>query len=109
MWSVIFSVSSVVIALLSLAVAFFAARIASHARELPQARLRSVESRTESLVASLNDLQSTMEVLANRVKMQRVRNFAMHAVKSDGEPDAATDPEGWRAWKNAQLRAGNGV
>jgi hypothetical protein len=109
MWIVIFSVSSVVIALLSLAAASFAVRIARQGAELPQERLRSVESRTESLVASLNDMQVTMEVIANRVKMQRVRNTAMHAVASAGEPDSRTDPEAWRAWKNAQLRTGHGL
>ena len=109
MWPVFFSVLSVVLSGFCFLVACFAARAASRARELPQERLRCVESRTESLVASLNDLQSTMEVLANRVKMQRVRNFAMHAVGSDGEPDARIDPEAWRAWKNKQLRTGHGL
>ena len=105
MWLVFFSVLSAALSVFCFLAACFAVRAANRVQELPQARLRCVESRTESLVASLNDLQSTMEVLANRVKMQRVRNFAMHAVGSDGEPDPARDPEAWRAWKNKQLRA----
>jgi hypothetical protein len=104
-----FSTVAIVISLLlSLAGLLLVARVAGRVQELRDQFARLPVSRLESLAASQAELAETMETLANRVKMQRVRTAAMHATKlgSGGEPDARTDPEGWRAWKNAQLRTG---
>lgn len=107
MWTAIFCALSAAIALLSLAVSVFAARRAARVAALPQERLRSVESRLGSIEGSIPEMQQTMEVLANRVKMQRVRTAANHVqAGSNGEPDVRSDPEAWRAWKNSQLRIG---
>lgn len=103
-----FSIALSVVALVfSLLTGLLLARVASRVQELRDLVARLPVSRLESLAASQAELAETMEQLANRVKMQRVRNAANHAtgVRS-GEPDARTDPEGWRAWKNAQLRTG---
>jgi hypothetical protein len=105
MWIVIFSVLSVATAISSLLVALFAVRRASRVAELPQARLHSVELRLGSVESSLPEMAATISTVANSVKMARVRGASLHAVGSHGEPDARTDPEGWRAWMNAQLRA----
>lgn len=105
MWTVISCVLSAAIALACASVSVFAALRASRASELPQGKLRSVESRLASIEGSLPEMQTAMEVVANRVKMQRVRTAATHAAGSTGEPDPRQDPEGWRTWKNAQLHA----
>lgn len=106
MWIAIFSALSVVIALASLAVALFAVRRASRVAELPLARQHSVESRLGSIECSLSELEAAISTVANSVKMARVRGAALHAVGSGGEPDARSDPEGWRNWKNRQMRGG---
>jgi len=105
-WIVTFSALAAILSAGCLMGCVVLVQTAGRERESLHVRVRSCESRTESLVHSLNDIQNTMEVLANRVKMQRVRNSALHALGSTGgEPDVRTDPEAWRAWKNAQLRA----
>jgi hypothetical protein len=64
----------------------------------------------QSLQTSLEETQSALEHLANRVKMQRVRNATDHAtgngkakLGADGLPDPYTDPDGWRKAMNAKL------
>lgn len=112
MWSVISSVLSVLACFLSIAAVFYSARSVTVSRELLDQSSRLPASRISSLETSLADTQDALQAVANRVKMQRVRNIADHAtgprtkVGSSGEPDAATDPEGWRNWMNAQLRLG---
>jgi len=105
---VTFSTAFTVIGLiLSAAACLFAARAAARAQEL-QDRLTVLPwSQLQSLASSLTDTQETLTELANRVKMMRVRNAVRHTDDSkNGEPDARLDPERWRIWKNAQLRAG---
>jgi hypothetical protein len=60
-----------------------------------------IQSLTESHELSVDELKN----LANRVKMQRVRNATDHATnsKSDGEPDPIRDPDRWRAWMNRKI------
>lgn len=107
MWIVI---SSVLIALSftgSLAAIYLAVRSAGHVWELQRALADFKPLAAQSLETRLSELESTLSVVANRVKMTKVRNAATHLERDKtGEPDAKSDPEGWRAWKNAQLRAG---
>jgi len=114
MWPAISSVLSVLAFFLSLGAIFFAARSAIAARELLDQNSRLPVSRINSLETSLQDTQDALAAVANRVKMQRVRAAADHAIKKDkvgssGEPDPRTDPEGWRTWMNSQLRIGKKV
>jgi len=61
----------------------------------------------QSLETRLSELEQTLSLVANRVKMTKVRNAVTHTDRDKGgEPDANSDPEAWRAWKNSQLRAG---
>lgn len=110
MWQLIFSVLSVSISILSLAVALFAARRAIRAQALQRRAPHYSESQLQSLRDSLKDQAAALETLSNRVKMSRVRNNAEHVRGSprepDGEPDPTVDPEGWRRWQNKQLRTG---
>lgn len=107
MWVAIFCALSVAISLLSLAVAFSAAKNVNHALASPHLRVDYSALQLQSLKDSLAEQAEALEQLANRVKMQRVRTATSHvrdAAGSRGEPDPHADPEGWRAWKNAQLR-----
>ena len=96
--------------LLSIVAAFFAARSARIAQDLRDRfeRFKTQQMRSPSdvgsLSARLDELESTMEVLANRVKMQKVRNAANHAERADaGLADPYKDPDRWRQQMNAQL------
>jgi hypothetical protein len=109
MWTATFSALSVVLSIFSLVAAFFAVRYANRVAELPQERLLVVESRLALIANSLPEMAATISTVANSVKMARVRNAALHGVGSGGEPDPRSDPEAWRAWKNAQLRTGHGL
>lgn len=110
MWNVISSVLSVSACFLSIAAVFFSVRSVKAARELLAQSKALPASRINSLETSLRDTQDALEVVANRVKMQRVRTIATHATETTSrasgknEPDPHTDPEGWRTWMNAQLR-----
>lgn len=110
MWTVIFSVLIAFALSVSLVAIFLAARSVVAVQELRQHFQLLNASAPESLKARVSEIESTLEVLANRVKMQRVRTAAEHATKpatkTAGEPDPAVDPEGWRNWQNKQLRAG---
>lgn len=110
MWSVIFSVASALTAVLSLVLALWSARTARAALALSQVVRALPESQLQSLRDSIAELTQNQLDFANRLKMSKVRAAVRHADKSNGsasgEPDARMDPEAWRAWKNAQLRAG---
>lgn len=107
MWTVTFSVLSVLSCLGSLLAIYLAVRSAALGRALLR-RFESFKTLDAKLLdARLLELEQTISLVANRVKMTRVRNNATHAERDKGgEPDARSDPEAWRAWKNAQLRAG---
>ena len=106
MWTVI---SSVLIALSftgSLAAIYLAAQNAARVWELQQALAAFKPLAAQSLETRLSECESTLSIVANRVKMTRVRTAATHLERDKGgEPDAKSDPEAWRTWKNAQLRA----
>lgn len=52
----------------------------------------------------MDELETTLEVLANRVKMMRVRTAANHVKDQPTEPDPYKDPEAWRKAMNLKLR-----
>jgi hypothetical protein len=109
-----FSIVLSVLALaLSVAAALFAARAAARALALQDqlthwlASPPTSRSESDSIVsARLSELEETMAVLANRVKMSRVRTAATHAEKPSSDlPDPHTDPDGWRTAMNKKLAA----
>lgn len=106
MWSVIFCALSAVISVFASGTAYFAVRHAKAVAASPLAKLHSVQSAVESLENSLSETQATLALVANKVKMQKVRNAAAHVRNADGsEPDPVNEPDAWRAWKNKQLRS----
>lgn len=66
----------------------------------------SFESRIESLMNSRDEITAALDALAQRVKMQRVRNATDHATGPRAIPDPYKDPDGWRAAVNSQLARG---
>ena len=107
MWTAIFCALSAIVCIACLIGTSFAAQNASRERESLHRRLRSCESTTQSVITSQAEWQDVVANLANQVKMTKVRKALTHTDRDkNGEPDAKSDPEAWRAWKNAQLRAG---
>lgn len=102
-----FSVAAAVSLVFCLILAFLLARIASRVSAFEE-RARSLsESPTESLSARLSELEETVSMLANRVKMMRVRNAVTHTDKgANGQIDPYRDPNGWRAEMNKRLAFG---
>ena len=107
MWTVISNALIVLSFIASLVATFWAVRSAARVWVL-QRRLDDFKTLDARLLETrLSEFEETLSLLANRVKMTRVRNAVTHAERDKGgEPDAKSDPEAWRAWKNAQLRAG---
>lgn len=104
-----FSIASSVIALvISIVATLVAARTASRVQALRDRFARLPVSRLESLATAQAELAETMEALANRVKMQRVRNAANHVpdLAQSSVPDPHRDPDGWRKAMNAKLALG---
>lgn len=94
-----------------LVVAWLVVRLASRLQDFAD-RLARCEARpiasgspSESLSARLDELEQTVEVLANRVKMQKVRNAALHAERErpGGLPDPYKEPDRWRDAVNKRL------
>jgi CRP-like cAMP-binding protein len=105
MWTVISNVLIVSSLLVSLVAIFLAARSVVAVSELRQAWLVLRPLDSKSFETRLHEAESALSLLANRVKMQKVRNAITHVERDKGgEPDAKSDPEAWRAWMNAQLR-----
>ena len=73
-----FCASLAILCVWSVLRAHSAARIAAQATEFPRAELRSFELRLQSMSECLTQTDEALKVLANRVKMQRVRNAANH-------------------------------
>lgn len=107
MWTVIFNALTVLSLLASLVATWLGVRNAVAALELRH-RFESFKTLdAQSLEQRLSEYESTLSLLANRLKMTKVRNAVTHVDRDKGgEPDPRLDPEAWRAWKNAQLRAG---
>ena len=102
-----FSVAAAVSLVFLLILAFFVAHIAARVSELSGRVERLNESPPESLSARLSEAEETLSLLANRVKMMRVRNAATHTDKPNGaEPDPYRDPNAWRQAMNRRLAPG---
>lgn len=94
--------STAVLSLFCLLAALWCARSAARA-QLSAERLRqSAGSLPPSVLSRLTDLEDAVALLANKLKMSRVRAAATHAEKS--EPDPYTDPDGWRKMMNARIQ-----
>lgn len=64
---------------------------------------RSLESAVRLLTTSQAESAELLEALANKVKMQRVRNVVAHGAGSKSMPDPYRDPDGWRKAMNARI------
>lgn len=107
MWTVISSVLIALSLLGSLVAMFLAARSVVLVQELRQVLQASKQWDSRSFETRLDEYEKTLSMLANKLKMTKVRNAITHIDRDNGgEPDARSDPEAWRTWKNAQLRAG---
>lgn len=104
MWSGIFFVSCVILCGLCALAAYSSARSAYHESDSLRRRLRSVELQSESNADSLKETQAALEVVTNRVKMQRVRTAAEHVKGSSDEPDPWKDPDAWRKMMNSRIQ-----
>lgn len=99
-----FFVAAAVSLVFSVILAIFHARIASRVLALRDRVERLRASPAESLSERLSELEETVSLLANRVKMMRVRNAATHTDKtSNGVPDPYTNPDEWRREANKRL------
>lgn len=84
----------------------FAVAAVRELREFADRDPSYVASQLESLKRSHAELVETVEALANRYKMQKVRNVVEHGAsrKAAGDlPDPHTDPDGWRSAMNSKL------
>jgi hypothetical protein len=99
------------VAVLSCGAALLTAKLAVRMQDLRdrlarfEARPIASDSPSASLSARLDELEQTVEVLANRVKMQKVRNAALHAERAgkDDLPDPYKEPDRWREAVNKRL------
>lgn len=103
MWLGIFNVLSVSTCILCTLAAIYVAQRAIRERESLVRRLRSAELLLQSLQTSLQEVSTELETLAQRVKMQRVRNATNHATRANGSPDPYQDPDAWRQAMNRKL------
>lgn len=107
MWTAILCVSSAVLASCCLIGCVFVVQRARAVSGPQVAQIRSVVSQQASMNESLQELQTELERLANRVKMQRVRNATEHGTgpkrAGDELPDPYTQPDEWRRAANRQL------
>lgn len=87
---------------LSVLAAFSSVRTAAALRALRDRWPQLSESRLHSIETSLAEQADALQAVANRVKMQKVRNAANHA-QGSGEPDPYSDPDGWRRAMNKRL------
>ena len=78
LWTVISFALLAILCCASLSAALIAVRIARHTTALPHQKLHSIESRLLSIESIQTDQGTAIEQVANRVKMQRVRNAANH-------------------------------
>lgn len=100
---------SVTACFLSIGAVFLSVRTAALMRELQDQPQRLSESRLVSLETSLAEQADALQAVANRVKMQKVRNAANHVHDRDDKqtPDPYRDPDGWRKAMNKSLAMRN--
>lgn len=105
MWIGISCALSVCAAICCLIVALRAARTAEAALASLAASQPWPESRWQSLTESINELSETQSLLANKLKMMKVRGAATHTdgAGSHGLPDPYRDPDAWRKAMNERI------
>lgn len=103
MWTTFFFALTVIASVTCLIGTIYVARSAKVGAASLQKRLRSCESQIASMTTSQEELVQTVTDVANRVKMQRVRNIATHATGSPGEPDPYKNPDEWRSMMTRKL------
>jgi len=104
----IFCVSSALLCVVCAIQSATAVRNARAATASVHRRLSSIESQLTLAVTSMEEWKKTTAQLSESIKMSKIRRgLSMTDRRStvDGEPDSAQDPEAWRAWMNARLRA----
>lgn len=106
MWTAIFYASTALLCVLCSLWTSSVARGAYRDSESLRRKVTSIESGMQSVITSHESWQEVVTDLARSVKMAKVRKGISTQSGVNGEPDAKSDPEAWRAWKNAQLRAG---
>lgn len=103
-WNAFFSVASVGLCVLCTLANLYIVRSAQAARASQDRKLRSLESAQHSLTTLTQEQSELLEALANKVKMQRVRNVVAHSAGSKtAMPDPYRDPDAWRKAMNAKL------
>lgn len=106
MWTNVFSASAAILSAIFAVVSVLSARSAALERASLRRRMHFAESQLASLSTSQGEHLQTLEALANRVKMQRVRTVIAHpgrdaAARSD--PDPYTHPDEWRKMMGKRL------
>jgi hypothetical protein len=106
MWTVISCVLLASLCAVCAAVSVYSVAIAGQRQASLVRSTRSLESRVQSLETSSNEWTEELRLLANRVKMQRVRTAVAHTDAQPGKlPDPYKDPDGWRNAMNKRLAA----
>lgn len=106
MWLGILSALSAIISVCCVLGCLSVARNAVRDSDSLRKRVSSCESTARSVISSQQEWQEVVANLANSIKMTKVRKALTHTDRQTGEPDPKVDPEAWRAWMNAKLRAG---
>jgi uncharacterized coiled-coil protein SlyX len=105
-WTILsgfFCASTVCTSVLYLRAVSRVAKRAALAPEWLQKRVASQESSIQLLTSSLDEQRELLTALANKVKMQRVRNVVAHNAGSPDEPNPYTNPDEWRSMMNKRL------
>lgn len=106
MWTAISGVLLAICFALSLWAALSAARAVAAVMGLRDDLRRFAASNSKPDEQRMTELEETVRLMANKLKMMKVRNALTHVKRdADEEPDVRSDPEAWRAWMNAKLRA----
>jgi len=106
MWNAISFAAIALLCVLCAAISLFSARRAFRVSASLVRKQSSIESKLQSMATSHENWEGLVTELVKSVKMAKVRRGISVSGSQNGEPDAKVDPEAWRAWKNAQLRAG---
>jgi hypothetical protein len=108
MWPNIFYVSTATLCILCAIWTSLAALSVFRASESHVRRLTCIESEMQSTIGDVESWRKLTVELANSLKMSKIRrgmSISERPSSVDGEPDPVQDPEAWRVWMNARLRA----
>lgn len=113
MWTEFLLASSAIGFLLSMAAAFVSARTVVRVQALQDELVSwsksspaSLISRVDSIDTKVEELGLTLSTLAQKYKMQKVRNAANHVAETGDAgamPDPYRDADGWRKAMNAKI------